>query len=249
MLQNKVKQKLRQGERVVGLFVKSTDPVIAEWVSACGPDFLVCDAEHGAASVRDFENFCRAVELGGSTPFLRTHSGDISVLSRSFDVGGMGVHIPWVDTEQVAKEVVQLTKYLPLGRRGLAGTRVSRYGLGVNLIEYMRSANEETLIVAQIESLQGLENVDAIAQVEGIDVVFVGPTDLSNAMGIPLQFESSALKENIMHVAQTARRHGKTFRIFVRHPDEIAVWESLGAKYFISNFEGLAAQSIRAFVQ
>jgi 4-hydroxy-2-oxoheptanedioate aldolase len=249
MEKNAVKARLLAGEHVTGLFVKTADPVIAEILALCGVDFVVCDAEHGASSARDFEGFCRAVEVRGAAPFIRVNAADRSLLSRGVDAGALGMHIPWVNDAGIARDIVAATKYLPLGIRGLAGTRASHYGIGVSLLDYMPHANQETLIVAQIESREAVDNVESIAAVPGIDVIFIGPTDLSNSLGVPLDLESEELKRHIEHVAETALRHKKIFGIFVRDRAEAEYWAQRGARYFITNFEALAAKAVKEFIR
>jgi len=246
-MSNPIKQALRAGKTANGLFVKSTDPVIAEILATAGIDFVACDAEHGASSIREIEGFCRAMESRGGTPFVRVATGDRATLLRTFDAGCLGVHVPWVETAEQARLAVEHVKYQPLGRRGLAGTRVSQYGQHVDLVDYMAHANEQTLICAQIESGEGVANVEAIAAVPGIDVVFVGPTDLSNAIGRPLQFEHPELLRMIERVLAAASAHHKTFGIFVRDAAEAAHWQAKGARYFISNFEGLIFRALKDF--
>lgn len=244
---NPVKQALREGRSVHGLFVKAIDPVIAEILATAGIDFVACDAEHGAASWRDIEGFCRAMESRGGTPFVRVASGDRATLLRTFDAGCMGVHVPWIETAEQAAAAVQHIKYQPLGQRGLAGARVSRYGQHVDLVAYMAEANAQTLTCLQIESAEGVANADAIAAVPGVDVVFVGPTDLSNAIGRPLRFDDPVLLDMIERVAAAAAAHGKTFGIFARDAADAAHWHARGARYFISNFEGLVFRALEDF--
>jgi 4-hydroxy-2-oxoheptanedioate aldolase len=246
---NPVKQVLRSGKSVHGLFLKSPDPVMAEIIAASGVDFVACDAEHGAASPRDIEGFCRAMEARGGTPFARVASGDRATLLRTFDAGCLGVHVPWVEDAAQAQAAVANIKYEPQGKRGIAGTRVSRYGQGVDLAEYMAQANEQTLVCLQVESAAGVAQAEAIAAVPGVDVVFVGPTDLSNAIGHPLQFDHPMLVEMIEHVLAATLRQGRTFGIFVRDAAEAAHWHAKGARYFISNFEGLVFRALKDFRQ
>lgn len=244
---NRVQQALREGRSVHGLFVKAVDPVIAEILATSGIDFVACDAEHGAASWRDLEGFCRAMESRGGTPFARVASGDRATLLRTFDAGCLGVHVPWVENAEQAAAAVQHIKYQPQGRRGLAGARVSHYGQHVDLVDYMAQANAQTLVCVQIESAEGVANAHDIAAVPGVDVVFVGPTDLSNAIGRPLQFDDPELQGLIDRVIAAATAHGKTFGIFTRDAADTARWHARGARYFISNFEGLVFRALKDF--
>lgn len=246
-MMNKVRQRLAEGHSVRGLFVKSPDPVMAEIIARAGIDFITCDAEHGAASERDVEGFCRAVECGGGTPFVRVASADRATLLRHFDAGCMGAHIPWVDEAAMAEQAVRHIKYQPQGNRGLAGTRVSHYGQDINLVDYMAQANAQTLVCVQIENASGVRNARSIAKVPGVDVVFVGPTDLSNSIGKPLQFDDPELIGMIDEVIQATLENNKIFGIFVRNVSEIPHWEAKGARYFISNFEGLVFSALRGY--
>ena len=116
---------------------------------------------------------------------MRVGKLDSHSILQALDIGGMGIHIPSVNTVAQAREAVSLCKYAPLGHRGLAGVRAARYGLRGSLTEYCREANEQTMVIIHIEELEAIANLDALLAVEGIDVYYLGPTDLSNSIGRP----------------------------------------------------------------
>jgi 4-hydroxy-2-oxoheptanedioate aldolase len=153
-------------------------------IGYAGLDFVIIDVEHGRPDLGTIENMVRAAEISGLTSIIRIPSLDRGNFIHSLDSGAMGVQVPMVDDAATAKQVVQISKYHPMGLRGLAGGRATRFG-AIPLPEYVKQANEETTVIAQVETLEGGANAGEIAAVPGIDLVFIGPTDLSQSMGMP----------------------------------------------------------------
>ena len=158
-----------------------------------GFDFLVFDGEHGPIEPRDCEGLVHAAELRGSAPLVRVPTNEPSVILRYLDTGAIGVHVPLVDSAEEAEAAVAAVEYAPRGTRGLAGVRASDYGT-VPLAEYVEQANEATMVVIQVGAA-AVERVGEIAAVEGVDVIFVGPTDLSQAFGVTGQTGHPVLEQ------------------------------------------------------
>ncbi len=174
---------VRAGSPVVGSWISIGHPAVAEMSAECGFDFVVIDAEHTAMSLETVESLARAVDAasGETEPLVRVADDDPARLKRVLDTGVSGVIVPMVETEDQARSIAAATRYPPDGIRGVAGSRASRYGL--DLGEYFERANDERLVIVQIESATGVENAADIAAVEGIDALFVGPADLSASLG------------------------------------------------------------------
>ena len=155
-------------------------------VGKLGFDWVMIDCEHGSVSPERIETMAMAAELTGITPIARPWTNSAEAILRVMDRGAMGVQVPHVNTADDAKRAVEAVKYYPLGERGLAaGSRPANYGFGLPMSEYVVQANADTLVCVQLEEQEALRNIDEILKVEGVDVFFVGPSDLSQSMGYP----------------------------------------------------------------
>lgn len=188
MKANRMKAKILSGQPALGVSVMLPCPQIVEMIGALGFDWVLIDCEHGTQTLESVELVIMAAELSGITPVVRPRSKDPVDILQAMDRGAMGVQVPHVNTAADARRVVEAVRYHPLGRRGLAaGTRPSNYGLGLALDEFVTQSNRETLVCVQLEEVEALQNIDEILQIEGVDVFFVGPSDLSQSMGYPGQ--------------------------------------------------------------
>jgi len=245
MRENQLKAKLAAGHSVYGTFLRYNDPALMEFVALQGWDFIVLDAEHAANEVRDAENLCRAAELRASTPMVRVPAAQRHIVLRFLDSGVHGLHAPLINTVADAEELVQFVKYPPLGQRGLAAVRAADYGQLGALPDYVDAANAQTLVVVQIETREAIANAAAIAAVEGVDVLFVGLTDLSSSLG----HRGDSSHAEVLAYAECATNEivasGKTLGVVVGNHDQLVRWKECGARYFVTTFEavyGLAAR-------
>ena len=182
---NQTKARLAAGETVVGCFLSYAEPNLAEFVALQGWDFLVFDGEHGPLEPRDVQDLCRAADVRGVTPIVRVPTNQPHVLLRYMDSGAHGVHVPWVNSAADADAAVQGIKYGPRGLRGLAGTRASDWGMSSPLGEYTEIANRETLVVIHVETMEAVDAIEDYVAVDGIDVLFLGPTVYPNLLVCP----------------------------------------------------------------
>jgi 4-hydroxy-2-oxoheptanedioate aldolase len=232
VINNIAKTKLQNGETVHGLFAPSSDDTQAELLALLGWDFVLFDCEHGFIEPKDIGKLSRACELHDVTPLVRIPGHHLQTVNRYMDAGAHGAVFPMINTAAQAEEVIQAMKYPPTGSRGLAGPRTADFGLTAPLNEYIQVANRETLVVTQVETRESIDNLDEILAVEEIDVVFVGPMDLSTSMGLCQQVDHPEVKAAIAQVAKAVVTSGKVFGIFVSD------WESarycqddLGARF------------------
>jgi 4-hydroxy-2-oxoheptanedioate aldolase len=246
MRPNETKARLRAGEHVYGCFQRYPDPGLAELLALQGFDFLVLDAEHGTMEPRECENMVRAAELGGATPLVRVPANDPSVILRFMDTGAQGVHVPLASSALDADAAVRSVKYGPRGSRGLTGVRAASYGQREPLAEYVERANEETLVVVQIETREALEQVPAIAAVDGVDVVFVGPTDLSHSLGVPGQISHPLVEEAYRKIADGVRESTAALGVLVGDETGVQAWRERGARYIAVTVDSLVTRSARA---
>ncbi|MDR3565788.1 MAG: aldolase/citrate lyase family protein [Negativicutes bacterium] len=205
-----MKEKIIQGNPVLGLSVMIPSAQIVEMAGRLGFDWVLIDCEHGSISLETVELMTMAAEASNIVPIVRPPKNDPEIILQYLDRGAMGIQAPHVSTASQAEAIVAAVKYHPLGTRSLAvGTRSARYGFKLNLSEYAEEANRETLICVQIEDKEALDNVAAISRVAGIDVVFLGPSDLSQSMGYPGAAHHPAVQAAMQQAFTTILQTGK----------------------------------------
>ena len=249
MQTNTTKAKLKAGETVLGCFIRYPSPGITEFVAMQGWDFLVIDAEHGPISPDQCEDMVRAAELRGATPIARVTTNQPSIILRFMDTGVLGVHVPWVNSREEAEAAVRSVKYYPRGIRGLAGVRAADYGQTMPLGEYVRKANEESLVVIQVETEQGVNQVENILAVEDIDVLFIGPTDLSHSLGVPGQQDHPSVQAAMDTIIGAVAKTDIALGVFVGSAQAALQWKARGARYIAIGLEGLLKPACRDYLQ
>ena len=202
------------GETLFGLFLDLASPASAELCAAAGYDWLLVDLEHGASTEADLLGLLHAVEVGGSTALVRPQSGERIRIGRALDMGARGIMVPRLDSADQAREAVSFLRYPPAGIRGVA-TRVRGAGLGAVAHADVQRLNERVVGLIQIESVGGLRDADEIAAIDGVDMLFVGPADLSHSLGIPGQFGHADYVGALERVVAACRAHGKAAGILV----------------------------------
>lgn len=176
-----------------------------------GAEFILYDMEHSGVGFETMKTqfaCCRGLDL---VPFVRVPSGDYHFIARALDIGAMGIMVPMVETAEQAKAIVDCTRYPPAGRRGAAFNVAAHddYSGGAET-EKIAQANARTMVITLVETAKGIENVDAIAAVDGVDVVWLGHYDLTNFMGIPGEFENPRFHAAVDKLVEACRKHGKT---------------------------------------
>ena len=210
MRTNQVKKKLQEGALSIGTMIfEFNTSGIGRLAAASGADFVLFDMEHTGWSIETIRMLLATSVAADTVPLVRVPATDYQFVARCLDMGAMGIMVPMVQDAEQARELVQYAKYPPLGRRGGAfGVAHDNY-TGGPVPDKMTTANEETLLIAQIETASGLENVEQIAAVDGIDVLWIGQTDLSNSLGIPGQFDHPEFLAAVQRVLDVARAAGK----------------------------------------
>jgi 4-hydroxy-2-oxoheptanedioate aldolase len=248
MRKNSLKEKLAQGQTVIGAFVRVAAPSLVEICAYTGFDFVVLDAEHGPLGEETVENLVRAAELSGIPALVRVPDNVPSTILRFMDTGAMGVHVPEINTKEGAEAAVSGVKYQPEGHRGLAGVRASGYGQIEPLTEYVKAANAETMVVAHLENILGVKNIREILEVEGLDVIYMGPVDLSNSLGIPGQTSDPRVQEAVAAAAKEVKDRGRVLGTIVRDVDSARACVEQGYQYLLIGTEGLLGGAARAFL-
>lgn len=245
MIHNPTKAKLATGAAVFGCFVRSPDATFAEFVATAGWDFLVFDGEHGMVTPADVGNLARACEVRGVTPIARVSMNQPSIILRCLDAGAAGIHVPWVNSAEEAERVVRSMKYGPRGLRGLAGNRSTDWMANA---EVTARANAETLTVIHIETGEAAEEVGDLIEVDDVDVLFIGPSDLSHSLGVPGDQGHPQVIATIRRVAEAVTNSDKTLGIYAGTPEAVTAGLELGARYFTTGVESLLAPAMRSFL-
>ncbi|MBS6216966.1 MAG: aldolase [Clostridiales bacterium] len=218
MFTNKLKHDLYAGKTCFGTFMCLNSTDVVEIGGLAGFDFVILDCEHGYMSPETTMNLVRAAQVGGTTPITRvTFNGETEIL-RALDVGAHGVQVPQINTREDAELAVRRAKYHPLGIRGSAMTRSCDYGK-TPYMDYIKHENAETLVSVHIENIIGLKNIEEIASVEGVDVLFLGPYDMSQSMGIPGQTDDPRIQEAAEIVLAACKKYGKIPGVYAEFPE------------------------------
>ena len=249
MRHNVTKEKLKNGQTVLGCFVRYPNAALVEVLGYCGWDFICFDGEHGSIEPADCEQMTRAAELQGVTPIVRVPVNQQHVILRFLDTGAHGLHVPMVNSAADAEAVVQSVKYQPRGSRGLAGVRASDYGQGIPFIEYVAVANTETLISIHIETEAAVDHLPEIVKVDGLDVIFIGPTDLSNSLGVPGQQQHPKVQATMQRIIDAVAPSGLALGIMVPHAEAAQLWRDRGARYIAVNLESMMNPACRNYLK
>lgn len=222
MLQCVTKQRLQAGKVVIGTNLNFASPRLIEIFGWAGLHYVIIDCEHGALNPETVEGMIRAAECSGVTPIVRPARNDPSLVLQYLDMGAQGVMVPGIATRADAEAIVAAAKFHPEGLRSLAAfARWARGGTGVPLPEAIRLANQNTLLVAMIQSMEGVRNAAEIAAVPGIDVVCAAHSDLSQALGIPGQLCNPDIEAAVEAVGDAAVAAGKATGAAMRGPQQI----------------------------
>lgn len=249
MKKNRMKEKLRAGEPVYGVSVMIPSPQIVEMVGAAGFDWVLLDCEHGTLTLESVELMAMAAEACGITAIARPVTRSAEHILQVLDRGVMGVQVPHVNTAEDARQVIAAVKYHPLGQRGLAaGTRAAVYDSHGTLADHVKAANEATLIAIQLEDEAAIRNIDELLKVDGIDVFFIGPSDLSQSMGHPGNPKAPVVAEAIDSSFRKMVAAGRT-------PGTPAVAENVrdvldkGVRYIYTHLPRLLSGSAKAYLK
>lgn len=223
--------KMKQGDFCVGPFIKAGSPALIEVMGYAGLDFVLLDLEHGPCSVEALEHQIVAAERVGVAPIVRVEAIAEPAIIRPLDKGAGGLLVPHVETRQMAEDAIRFASFAPKGQRGVdVYARAARYG-HMPKKEYFRKANEDTLIAIQIEGEHGVENLDDILEADGVDVVFVGPYDLSQSLGVSGEVGHPKVIEHVEHIVEKVRRGDRHVGIYVDDIETAKKWVELGVQF------------------
>lgn len=217
---NPVKKALADGQAVLGATITAASPDVAATLAGAGYDFLWLEMEHSALTLETARNMILATRGLKAVPFVRVPFNEPWLAKRALDIGALGVIFPFTNTRQLAEQAVKACKYPPLGVRGYGpGLALSRWGFAGD--DYAKFANDNVLVVTIIETREGVENVEAIASVPGVDVLFIGPNDLSYSLGVGGRTRDPLVEEAVAKVVAAGRKHNIPVGYSTGDPAEI----------------------------
>ena len=231
MRRNVIKQRLANGDRIVGTMIQEVrTPAMAQILKQVGFDFFMIDTEHGAFDLETVAETIRVGRILDMCPLVRVTSPEYHLIARVLDQGAMGIMMPRIETRDQVETLVESMKYPPVGKRGCSSDAPhSEYSFGP-LAEFIEVNNQDTMVVAQIERKVAVEHIDELLSVPGVDVALIGPEDLSVSMGVPGESGHPSVVEAIEAVIQAAKRHGVAPGIHMGSVGPLRDWLAKGMR-------------------
>ncbi len=231
MKDNNVRKQLEKGEVVIGPFMKLTDPAAVEIAGYAGFDFVIIDTEHGPLSIETAQNLIRAAEVAGITPIIRVTENNPTLILRALDIGAQGVEIPQINNKESAIRAIEATKFSPTGNRGVCRfVRAAGYSAS-DRYKYFEHSNRETISILHIEGIEGINNLEEILSAKNIDVIFIGPYDLSQSLGVPGQVDHPKVIREMKHIVAISKEAKVVVGTFVDDVGSAKKWIKRGVQY------------------
>lgn len=213
----------------IGSWITLNHFSIVEIMAAAGFDWLCIDLEHSVIDYYEAEQLIATMQANGIVPYVRVGDNNPLIIKRVLDAGAKGIIVPLVVTRQDAVNAVNAVKYPPLGRRGVGLARAQKYGFGFT--EYATTVNAETRVIAQIEHIDAIENLEEILAVEGIDGTIIGPYDLSGSMGKPGRYDDKDVRSALARYETICKKHKKPLGFHVIQPDHRQILDKINKGY------------------
>ena len=223
------RERLNNGDVLIGVFCKTTAPEFIEVVGHAGFDFCILDMEHGPANLETLQNLIRAAEVSGVLPIVRTRDLCPESIGQPLDLGAAGIQVPQVTSRPEAEAVVDAAKFSPLGHRGVCRFVRAANFAALDRTAYFAQANS-ALVILQLEG-KHLSEYEKIAEIPGVDILFIGPYDLSQALGIPGEIEHPRVLEEMRKIIAVAKRKNKTIGVFADSLTQTRRWIDAGVQY------------------
>ena len=231
MKPNRLKEKLSTDSPCLGTFATIPNPSVVEMIAYAGFDFVIIDMEHGVMDLESVENMVRAADIHGLTSIVRVPENSESSILRALETGAQGVEVPHVDDRESARRAVEAVKYYPEGRRGVSPyTRAGGYS-SIPPSEHFTTSNRETMVILHIEGREGVENLDEILAVKGVDVLFAGPYDLSQSYGVPGRIDDPRVVEGMNILIRKCRERNVYPGTFSASVEMAKRWIAAGIRY------------------
>jgi len=221
--------RLRDGEILTAIFSIIPSPIVVEILALAGFEAVIVDMEHGPTSLGDLPPLIMAVERGGAVPIVRVPECSEHVIGAVLDIGAAAVLVPQVGSAEAARRAVSAARYAPEGTRGVnPWTRAARYG---KTTDWTAKSNRDATVMVMVEGREGLDNLDAILDVPGVDGIFLGPVDMAHSLGVPGQPDHPTVVAAIADAAERARRRGVAVGVFARQASAAARWIGRGPTF------------------
>ncbi len=229
MKPNPIRERCLKGETVYGTMIQDVrTTAIGQIMAQAGVDFLFFDMEHGPFDISAIADMVKVTRLTSVTPFVRVPNDQYHLMARVLDAGARGIMIPRIETRQQVEDIVSNTHYPPVGVRGCSVDKGHNDFEPQKMWEFTEQANQENMIILQIERAKAIENIDDLLSVEGVDAAILGPNDLALSMGVHEKDELAALEPAIQSVLDSARRHNIPCGIHVGNIDWLIEWAKRG---------------------
>ncbi len=247
---NFLKKKLEEGSLTLGTWAIINSTMVVDVIASSGIDFIVIDAEHGSISFETAQSMITICESYGVTPIMRVGEINESLILRALDIGVHGVQLPNITTADDAKKFVQFAKYPPMGIRGFSPyTKAGLYDV-TNGKSMPKIANNNTLLIANVEGQDGMDNLEEIAQVEGIDVIFIGLFDMSKSLGIAGDVENPKVIQKLDEAIKIVHRHGKKIGSIASNLDMLELLKSKKIDYLTYSVDtGMIKESYQTMIK
>ena len=230
-MQRDIRADLKQGKVLIGSFFRLLSPDLVEIFGEAGFDFIIIDQEHGPIGPETVSDLVRACDLAEMAAIVRIPDNLPWFFQHALDVGARGVQVPQVNTVTDTERAVRASKFAPEGNRGVCrNVRAARYSAR-DRFAYLGGSNQETVVIIQIENKIGVENINEILKVPGLDAVFVGPYDLSQSLGVPGQVDHPLLLSTMELVIKSCQDAGVATGVYADTPDSVRHWAGLGVQY------------------
>jgi 4-hydroxy-2-oxoheptanedioate aldolase len=214
--------KIKNNQKPLGTFFFMGNASLAECLGLAGLDYFIADMEHGPFDIESSLEIVRGAELRKITPMARVKDSSRASILKALDIGMRGIVVPNIQSVAEAEQVVAYGKYFPKGQRGLASARGAGFGFAdfaLDLGSYMKVCNEKTLLLPQCETKGCLEHIEEIAALDGVDGIFIGPFDLSAALGKPAQFDRPEFQEALKRIQEACKAAGKPAIMFAMNAE------------------------------
>lgn len=232
-----IKQRALSGERLLGVGAMFGSSMVVELIGKTGFDWVWIDYEHGVGGTNDLLTMMQAAAIHRLPAIVRLPANELAWHKRALDFGAAGIMVPYVNNAEQAAHAAQCTRFSPNGLRGVAqSTRAAQFGL--NFADYLAEADDNVLTIVQIETPEAVENVEEIAAVEGVDVLFVGPLDLSVSMGLPRQFDHPDFVAALDRVVAACKTHNKAAGILTPSHELALNWTAKGYSFLVVAADG-----------
>lgn len=244
-----LKKRLQQQEVLMGCWLNLGSSLTAELIGYAGFDWALIDLEHGSGNEKDAIAQLQALKSTGTGAIIRVESNDKRRIQRALDIGAEGIMVPQIKTKEDIRTAISGMYYSPEGERGVA-KMIRATGFGENFNAYREGSKETILSIVQIETKEALDNVEEIAKMDGVDVLFVGPSDLTMSLGVFGQIEHPEYKNALKKIMEAVKKAGKVAGILLFDPNDFQEYHDLGFRFFACGSDaGFVAQGAKQMLK